>query len=202
MILALYFIDRSRKLMALHGNRLGLGARIPSSSTGTLPNNESSGFASDEKLRRQLLGRKYRFSTSITNGKGNAVGSTNSTQVSRLTREKDRKMPKSGRANGSVQEDRDEEAEDDDDDEGRSSMIGRERLRLDGKQGRSGKLEPIQDDVPDDVQANEGLSQANEAVQQSKRQQKNLGSKSKKRLGGSYLDELLADRSKKKKKGH
>jgi len=196
--------------MALHGNRLGLGARIPSSSTGTLPNNESSGFASDEKLRRQLLGRKYRFSTSITNGKGNAVGSTNSTQVSRLTRgingglarEKDRKMPKPGRANGSVQEDRDEEAEDDDDDEGRSSMIGRERLRLDGKQGRSGKLEPIQDDVPDDVQANEGLSQANEAVQQSKRQQKNLGSKSKKRLGGSYLDELLADRSKKKKKGH
>lgn len=195
--------------MALHGTRLGLGARIPSLSTGTLPNSESLGFASDEKLRRQLLGRKYRVSTSIMNGKGNAVGGTSSVQVSRLTRgikgglarEKDRKMPKSGRDSGSVQEDRDEE-EDDDDDEGRSSIIGRERLRLDGKKGRSGKPEPIQDDVPDGVQANEELSQANEAVQQSKRQQKTLASKSKKRLGGSYLDELLADRSKKKKKGH
>jgi hypothetical protein len=158
---------------------------------GTSQINRSSGFASDERLRRQLLGRNYRSPAPSRLAERNVVGNCSTKDINGgSTRVQGQRTPRFEYA---------DDNEDNNDERGRSSIIGSKNMRNHGKHGQTRRVEPLRKDVKDD-RTDEEIPKADGADHQSEHQSMNLPSlRSKKRSGGSYLDELLADRVKKKK---
>lgn len=168
--------------------RLGLGAPLPQKEADGSWNRGE--LDSNEKLRKQLLGRNYqkvmKKTASTTNQShkrqdvGNGASDTASSPMP-LAAGKERK---------------DGNEDDDEDDEGRTSLVGRSKKKraavaVDG----SGDHDNGASD-----QAQTAAAQPDGAVEEEMLTKKqNLSSKGKRRAT-SFLDEILADRGKKKKK--
>ncbi|PLN81208.1 hypothetical protein BDW42DRAFT_169396 [Aspergillus taichungensis] len=178
---------------------LGVGAPLPSKAADGSWN--CTELSSNDKLRRQLLGKNYKKvmaaknSTTPTpgsNGDGNGSSASSNRLSSRATADKQGQQ---------------QESDDDDEEDGRTAAVGNRALRGRGKKRglessatTSGSTPTPGGDGGQD--GSEGVTGSGESTQQSEPTSGRTapsGPKGRKKAT-SFLDEILADRSKKRKK--
>ncbi|KAL1999515.1 hypothetical protein VTN02DRAFT_4391 [Thermoascus thermophilus] len=147
--------------------KLGLGAPLPQSANDGSWNRTE--LSSNDKLRRQLLGRNYQKAT-LKSSSNQPTGKT---------------APPTA-ASVSKPEDEEEEEE-----EGRATLLGKKKNKR--------KIAATQDDDDDDETPAASETANGGGGSSSSSTKTGTGSRSKKKAG-SFLDEILAGRSKKKKK--
>lgn len=164
-------------MLTCHSTSLGVGAPLPEKAADGSWNRTE--LSSNDKLRKQLLGRNYdkvmkaAAANKASTGKGGAVSS---------------QVGKTGAPSGGTSGV--EGDSDDDEEEGRSAMVGKKR-----RKGNSGDTRLVggEGESPVDHEGGDESGSTNEAPK------KAAPSKGRKKAT-SYLDELLAERSKKRKK--
>ncbi|KAI9373967.1 hypothetical protein BJX61DRAFT_541225 [Aspergillus egyptiacus] len=164
-------------------NRLGLGAPLPSKAADGSWNR--TGIDSNDQLRRQLLGRNYKKVMAEKARQKNGDSSSASGSSAKISTTKG-----AGELNGNGAVDEDAE-----DDEGRTALIG-------GKKDTSKKRKT--DGNPESTQGgreSESKSENSEADDGGEATSSQRGAKSKgRKKATSFLDEILAERSKKRMK--
>lgn len=154
--------------------RLGVGAPLPEKAADGSWNRTE--LSSNDKLRKQLLGRNYDkiMKASAANRASNLKAGAPSSQMSKTAA-----VATTGEGEGS-----------DDDDEGRSTMVGKKRGKMQANKTAS---VAVRDD-------HEIVSSVGTDDSSSTNELSTKTAPSKRKKATSYLDELLAERSKKKKK--
>lgn len=158
-------------------SRLGVGAPLPEKAADGSWNRTE--LSSNDKLRKQLLGRNYDkiMKAAAANKASTGRGGPASAQVG-----------KTGASAGTSGLD---DGSDDDEEEGRSAMVGKKK-----RKGNSGDTRPTvaaEESLVDQVEVGDESGSTKEMPA------KSAPSKGRKKAT-SYLDELLAGRSKKRKK--
>ncbi|RDW67114.1 DUF3245 domain-containing protein [Aspergillus mulundensis] len=159
---------------------LGLGAPLPSKAADGSWNRRE--LDSNDALRRQLLGRNYKkvMAEKEKARKATADSAASENPVSKGTTGHDQQVSRVG---------------DDDDDEGRAALIGKKASSRKRKVG--GHTEPTaQPQSADGEVANVDSEEPDERKAANSQEPKSKGRKK----ATSFLDEILAERSKKRKK--
>ncbi|PKX99922.1 hypothetical protein P168DRAFT_276769 [Aspergillus campestris IBT 28561] len=177
---------------------LGIGAPLPSkASDGSWNRTE---LSSNDQLRRQLLGKNYKkvmaAKTSTTNGDGGVPGTLSDRLLSRGTADKQGQQQES----------------DDDEEDGRIAAVGNRagrgkgRGRKRGLEGSTPSTTPsTSTSVPGGGEDGEGVAGSGDGAESTQPSEPSSarpapsGPKGRKKAT-SFLDEILADRSKKRKK--
>lgn len=165
-------------MLTLKSTRLGVGAPLPEKAADGSWNRTE--LSSNDKLRKQLLGRNYdKVMKAAAANKASTGKSGAASQV--------------GKAGASAGTSGLDEGSDDDEEEGRSAMVGKKRK----KGNDSGMTRPVV--AAEETSAVEQAGVVNEAGSTNEMPAKSAPTKGRKKAT-SYLDELLAERSKKRKK--
>lgn len=175
-------MNANSRYVALHS--LGVGAPLPEKAADGSWNRTE--LSSNDQLRKQLLGRNYDkfMKASAAAKQASAAAKSTASAVA------------SG-ASSAVQEEDDQE----DDEDGRVSMVGKKKRRVgQGRAAQTGSgsgsgVTPVS--TPGDVE--DAGAKGENGVVQTDAPVKQAPSKGRKKAT-SYLDELLAERSKKRKK--
>ncbi|KAL4965372.1 DUF3245 domain-containing protein [Aspergillus stella-maris] len=168
---------------------LGLGAPLPSKAADGSWNRTE--LDSNDALRRQLLGRNYKKVMAekerARKEKAASIGSENGTTG------KGAGSTGQQKGNGAMEED------DDDEDEGRAASIGKKAASRKRKGGSGGETTPA--GQKEDPNGGESKDEAGEEGDESKTVTSQQRSRTKgRKKATSFLDEILAERSKKRAK--
>ncbi|KAL4803922.1 hypothetical protein BDV18DRAFT_162335 [Aspergillus unguis] len=162
---------------------LGLGAPLPSKAADGSWNRTE--LDSNDQLRRQLLGRNYKKVMAEKARQKSAESGPGSAAKNLLSKG-------TGQSHGGSGGDARNDDDDDDDDEGRTASIGKKNML------KKRKVEAnTESTTQTENEAQSGDSDGEDGKAASSRQQPKLKGRKK---ATSYLDELLAERSKKRKK--
>jgi len=172
-------------------NRLGVGAPLPEKAADGSWNRTE--LDSNDKLRKQLLGKNYKKVMAASAGvkSGKPVGQNG--------------VP-AGNAAASSAAGTGDADDDDDDEEGRTVLVGRKgnsrKKDLNSARKRKATTDTAEDDgigPSDGDEVKDGGSEDTPAKQESPSSRSAPGTRGRKKAT-SFLDEILADRSKKRKK--
>ncbi|PWY69832.1 hypothetical protein BO94DRAFT_579071 [Aspergillus sclerotioniger CBS 115572] len=171
-------------------SRLGVGAPLPTKAADGSWNRTE--LESNDKLRKQLLGRNYKKVMVATSA---AKAGTTSAGAGAGGRQD----TSSGIARGMQEEDVDDE------EEGRTSLIGKKNFTVAKKRKAESQAQPefetVNNQGSEPKQTNDSGDGSDDKVDQSNKQTRPAPRPSKgRRKATSFLDELLAERAKKRKK--
>ncbi|PYI12085.1 hypothetical protein BO78DRAFT_392759 [Aspergillus sclerotiicarbonarius CBS 121057] len=169
---------------------LGVGAPLPTKAVDGSWNRTE--LDSNDKLRKQLLGRNYKKVMAATSAA--RAGSTSAGAGAG-----GRQDTSSGAVRGAQEED------DDDEEDGRTALIGRKKSTASKKRKAEPQVQPASETVNDQdgepKQTDGNGDGGDDKVDQSNKQTGPASRPSKgRKKATSFLDELLAERSKKRKK--
>ncbi|RAK98013.1 DUF3245 domain-containing protein [Aspergillus ibericus CBS 121593] len=168
---------------------LGVGAPLPSKAVDGSWNRTE--LDSNDKLRKQLLGRNYKKVMAAKAASSSAGASAGAGG---------RQNTSSGAARGAQ-----EEEDDDDEEDGRTALIGKKKSTASKKRKAEPQVQPSSETVNDQdsepKQANDSGDGSDDKADQSNKQTgPALRSSKGRKKATSFLDELLAERAKKRKK--
>ena len=168
------------RVLILTLNRLGVGAPLPEKAADGSWNRTE--LSSNDHLRKQLLGKNYERVMKASQKqaapvKGAAAGA--------VTGQSGTAAPAGSGA--------DVEDEEDDDDEGRAALVGKKKRKV--EQARAKKKKNVAEDSSQHQNAGEDGEEPSTTKEEPKQQAPSKGRKK----ATSYLDEILAGRSKKRK---
>ncbi|KAL3487757.1 hypothetical protein BJX62DRAFT_187560 [Aspergillus germanicus] len=175
--------------------RLGLGAPLPTKAADGSWNRTE--LDSNDQLRRQLLGRNYKkvMAEKARQKNAESVAGSSTTTTTNSTY-KGRGPQQRGEKGGAGAGDGDDDDDDDDEEEGRTASIGKKGLS--NKQKVVTRVEPTRtEEGVDDSRENGGIGHDKDGEKAPS--QPAPRSKGRKKAT-SFLDEILAERSKKRRK--